>query len=42
LLRAIHQAVNVSSLFLNGEKLDRNYITYEEIMAGGELRFVMK
>jgi predicted alpha-1,2-mannosidase len=35
-------AVNVSSLFLNGEQLDRNYITYEEIMAGGELRFVMK
>ncbi|MHC1731510.1 MAG: GH92 family glycosyl hydrolase [Bacteroidales bacterium] len=35
-------AVNVSSLFLNGEKLDRNYITYEEVMAGGELRFVMK
>lgn len=35
-------AVNVSSLFLNGEKLERNYITYEEVMAGGELRFVMK
>ncbi len=35
-------AVNVSSLFFNGEKLERNYITYEEVMAGGELRFVMK
>ncbi|MCU0458164.1 MAG: GH92 family glycosyl hydrolase [Bacteroidales bacterium] len=34
--------VNVSASFLNGQKLDRNYITYEEIMAGGELRFVMK
>jgi predicted alpha-1,2-mannosidase len=33
---------NVSELFLNGEKPGRNYITYEEIMAGGELRFVMK
>ena len=30
-------AVNVSSLFFNGEKLERNYITYEEVMAGGEL-----
>ncbi len=37
-----HTATNVSSLFLNGVKLDRNYITYEEVMAGGELRFVMK
>ncbi len=35
-------AVNVSAIFLNGVKIDRNYITYEEIMAGGELRFVMK
>ena len=35
-------ATNVSSLFLNGVILDRNYITYEEVMAGGELRFVMK
>jgi len=34
--------VNVSSCFLNGVKLDRNYITWEEITAGGELRFVMK
>jgi putative alpha-1,2-mannosidase len=34
--------VNVSACFLNGRKLDRNYITYDEIMAGGELRFVMK
>ena len=34
--------VNVSACFLNGEKLDRNYITWKEITAGGELRFVMK
>jgi predicted alpha-1,2-mannosidase len=33
---------NVSDVFLNGTKLDRNYITYEEIMSGGELRFLMK
>jgi predicted alpha-1,2-mannosidase len=34
--------VNVSEVFLNGQKLDRNYITYSEIMKGGELRFIMK
>jgi predicted alpha-1,2-mannosidase len=34
--------VNVSQVFLNGQKLDRNYITYSEIMNGGELRFIMK
>lgn len=33
---------NVSASFLNGQMLDRNYITYDEIMAGGELKFVMK
>ena len=33
---------NVGEVSLNGVKLDRNYITYEEIMAGGELRFIMK
>jgi predicted alpha-1,2-mannosidase len=36
------ERVNVSACFLNGEKLDRNYITYKDIMNGGELRFVMK
>ncbi|MRR19230.1 glycoside hydrolase family 92 protein [bacterium] len=36
------QNVNVSKVFLNGQQLDRNYITYNEIMTGGELRFVMK
>ena len=36
------QNVNVSKVFLNGQPLDRNYITYNEIMAGGELRFIMK
>jgi len=34
--------INVSELFLNGKLLERNFITYEEIMAGGELRFIMK
>ncbi len=34
--------VNVSEVFLNGQKIERNYITYEEIMTGGELRFIMK
>lgn len=33
---------NAGEVSLNGVKLDRNYITYEEIMAGGELRFIMK
>lgn len=33
---------NVSEVFLNGSKLERNYITYEEIMSGGELKFIMK
>lgn len=32
----------VESVYLNGEKLERNYITHDEIMQGGELRFVMK
>lgn len=36
------ERVNVSEVFLNGEKLYRNYITYTEIMTGGDLRFVMK
>ena len=36
------QNVNVKQVFLNGQPLERNYITYNEIMAGGELRFIMK
>lgn len=36
------QSALIESVFLNGEKLDRNYITYNEIVKGGELRFVMK
>lgn len=31
----------VRSASLNGKKLDRNYITHEEILAGGELIFTM-
>lgn len=34
--------VNVKEVSLNGSKIDRNYITYEEIMTGGVLRFVME
>lgn len=36
------ERVHVERVFLNGTELDRNYITYEEIMTGGELRFIMK
>ena len=31
----------VKSVFLNGEKLDRAFITHKEIISGGELTFVM-
>jgi predicted alpha-1,2-mannosidase len=34
--------VNVADVFLNGKKLGRNYITYNEITSGGELEFIMK
>jgi predicted alpha-1,2-mannosidase len=34
--------VHTGAIILNGIKLDRNYITYNEIMEGGELRFIMK
>lgn len=36
------KAKYVESVYLNGEKLDRDHITHKEIMQGGELRFVMK
>ena len=32
----------IKSLTLNGQPLDRMYITHQEIMAGGELRITMK
>lgn len=32
----------VKEVFLNGEKLDRTWITHQEIMDGAELRFVMQ
>lgn len=35
------EAKYVDAVYLNGEKLDRNYITHDEVMQGGELRFVM-
>jgi putative alpha-1,2-mannosidase len=34
--------VVVEKVFLNGQPLDRNYITYSEIVDGGELKFIMK
>ena len=33
--------VYVSKIMLNGKQLDRRYITYDEIMNGGELEFTM-
>ena len=35
------EAVYIQSVALNGKKLSRNFITHEEIMAGGELVFEM-
>jgi putative alpha-1,2-mannosidase len=35
------QNIYIKSASLNGEKLDRLYITHEEIMQGGELVFEM-
>lgn len=34
--------VYVKEVYLNNKKLERTWITHEEIMNGGELRFVMK
>ena len=33
--------IYVKEVFLNGKKLDRTWITHDEIMKGGELRFVL-
>ena len=33
--------LQVQSVVLNGETLNRNYITHDEIIAGGELKFIM-
>ncbi|MFO7575694.1 MAG: GH92 family glycosyl hydrolase [Bacteroidales bacterium] len=33
---------SVKEIYLNGEKLKRNYITHSEVMAGGELKFIME
>lgn len=32
----------VESVFLNNEKLERNYITHQEILAGGKLTFIYR
>ncbi len=34
--------IKIEKVLLNGEEMNRNYITYKEIMDGGELRFFMK
>lgn len=31
----------VKALYLNGKKYDKNYVTHEDILAGGEWKFVM-
>jgi predicted alpha-1,2-mannosidase len=33
--------VYVNEVWLNGDRLDRSYITHDEVMKGGELRFMM-
>ena len=33
--------IYIQSASLNGKPYDKSYITYDDIMAGGELRFVM-
>jgi putative alpha-1,2-mannosidase len=33
--------IYVKEVFLNGEKLNRAYITFDEVLNGGELRFEM-
>lgn len=35
------KAIYVKEVYLNSEKLNRTWITHEEIMSGGELQFVM-
>lgn len=35
------ESVFVKSVSLNGEKIDRNYITHQDIMSGGQLDFEM-
>ena len=34
--------IYVDKVYLNGQLLDRTYITFEEVLQGGELRFEMK
>ena len=34
--------IYVDKVYLNGQLLDRTYITFEEVQQGGELRFEMK
>ena len=31
----------IGSAWLNGQRLDRTYITFDELLDGGELKFVM-
>ncbi len=40
-LRASDKDIYVKEVYLNDKKLDRTWITHDEIMQGGELQFVM-
>lgn len=40
-LRASDKDIYVKEVYLNDKKLDRTWITHDEIMKGGELQFVM-
>ncbi|WP_027421101.1 GH92 family glycosyl hydrolase, partial [Crocinitomix catalasitica] len=33
--------IYIESIYINGSKVDRNFIRHSEIMAGGELKFIM-
>ena len=35
------QNIYIKEIFLNGEKINRSYITHQEIINGGELKFIM-
>ena len=39
--RENNQYIYAKEVLLNGEKLDRTWITHDEIMNGGELKFVL-
>ncbi|MBI1939192.1 MAG: glycoside hydrolase family 92 protein [Ignavibacteriales bacterium] len=34
--------IYIKEIFLNGKKIDRSFITHDEIVSGGELKFIMQ